>query len=329
MLICKTLAEIPQDKRGGVVCIGNFDGVHIGHASMLDTARRTAEGLNLPLLVITFDPHPLTILRPDISRPCISTIEQRLKLIGRFHPDAVWVNAPDRDFLNISRESFEQDILQRQLHACRLVEGRTFTYGRGALGNTQTLREAGAALGWDVIEIPTAQAVLSDQTVVDVSSSLVRRLIGLGRMRDAAALLGRPYTLSGRVIRGQGRGGSVLGYPTINIACDQLIPADGVYAGSAMIDESRFPAAVSIGVNPTFGNGERTVEAFLLDCSENFYDRRAELAITHWLRDQERFPSVELLIRQIGRDVARVRQLTDYAATNPPGRFHEFSITGA
>lgn len=329
MLICKTLAEVPQDKRGGVVCIGNFDGVHIGHAAMLDTARRTAEGLNLPLLVITFDPHPLTILRPDISRPYISTMQQRLELIGRYHPDAVWVNAPDRDFLNISRESFEQDILQRQLHARRVVEGRSFTYGRGALGNTQTLREAGTLLGWEVIEIPTAQAVLNDQTVVEVSSSLVRRLIGLGRTRDAAALLGRPYTLSGRVIHGQGRGGSVLGYPTINIACDQLIPADGVYAGSAMIDDRRFPAAVSIGINPTFDNGERTVEAFLLDCSDDFYDCHTELAITDWLRDQERFPSVELLIRQIGRDVARVRQLTHHAATNPPDCFNEVSTTGA
>ncbi len=329
MLICKALSEIPQDKRGGIVCIGNFDGVHLGHAAMLDTARRTAESLNLPLLVITFDPHPLSILRPDISRPYISTIEQRLKLIGRFHPDAVWVNAPDREFLNISRETFEQDILKRQLHARRLVEGRSFTYGRGALGNIQSLRESGATSGWEVIEIPTGQAVLSDFTLVDISSSLVRWLISQGRVRDAAILLGRPCTLAGRVIHGQGRGGSVLGYPTINLACSQLIPANGVYAGSAMIDDRRFPAAVSVGTNPTFGNGERTVEAFLLDCSENFYDRLAELAITHWLRDQERFPSVELLIRQIGRDVARVRQLTDYAATNPPGSFNEVSTTGA
>ena len=329
MLICKTLAEIPQDKRGGVICIGNFDGVHIGHAAMLDTARRTAESLNLPLLVMTFDPHPLAILRPDIPRPYISTIEQRLNIIGGFQPDAIWVNEPDREFLNISRETFERDILHRQLHARRVVEGRSFTYGRGASGNTQTLQESGAALGWEVIEIPTAQAVLSDQTMVDVSSSLVRRLISHGRMRDAATLLGRPCTLSGRVIRGKGRGGSVLGYPTINIATVQLIPGDGVYAGLAMIDGQRFPAAVSIGINPTFGDGERTVEAFLPDCRGNFYDRRVELAITHWLRDQERFPSVELLIRQIGRDVAQVRHLTAHAAMNPPRDLTEISTTGA
>lgn len=309
MLICTTAAEIPQDKRGGVVCIGNFDGVHIGHAAMLDTARRTASDLKLPWIVITFDPHPLTLLRPEIPRPYICTIEQRLRIIAGFNPDVIWTVTPDQDFLNISRESFEIDILHRQLRARYLVEGRSFTYGRGAMGNTQTLREAGAELGWEVIEIPTAQAVLCDQTSVDVSSSLIRWLVSHGRMRDAAILLGRPCVLTGGVIHGQGRGGSVLGYPTINLACTQLIPADGVYAGSAMIDNRRYPAAVSIGTNPTFGDGGRTVEAFLLDCGDNFYDHDAELAIEHWLRDQEKFPSVELLIRQIGRDVARVRHL--------------------
>lgn len=329
MLICKTLSEIPQDKRGGIVCIGNFDGVHLGHAAMLDTARRTAESLNLPMLVITFDPHPLAILRPDISRPYISTIDQRLKLIGRFEPDAVWLITPDREFLNISRETFEQDILNRQLHARHLVEGRSFTYGRGALGNIQTLRESGATSGWEVIEIPTGQAVLSDFTLVDISSSLVRWLISHGRVRDAAVLLGRPYTLSGRVIHGRGRGGSVLGYPTINLASDQLIPADGVYAGAAMIEDRRFPAAVSVGTNPTFGNGERTVEAFLLDCNDTFYDCHVELAITHWLRDQERFPSLELLIRQIGRDVACVRRLTHSAVSDGTIGPAEVSTTGA
>ena len=329
MLICRTLSEIPQDKRGGIVCIGNFDGVHIGHAAMLNTARRTAEGLNLPLLVITFDPHPLSILRPDISRPYISTIEQRLKLIGQFKPDVAWLITPDREFLNISREHFEQDILNRQLHARRLVEGRSFTYGRGALGNIQTLRESGATSGWEVIEIPTGQAVLCDRTLVDVSSSLVRWLISHGRMQDAAVLLGRPYAMSGRIIHGQGRGGSVLGYPTINIASDQLIPADGVYAGSAMIDDRRFPAAVSVGTNPTFGNSERTVEAFLLDCNDNLYDCHVELAITHWLRDQERFPSVELLSRQIGRDVACVRRLAHFAVSDRTDDPAEVSTMGA
>ncbi len=317
MLVCKAITDIPQAARGGVVCIGNFDGVHLGHAAMLENARATARSMNLPMLVVTFDPHPMRLLRPDTPRPYITTIEQRLNIISRYDPQAIWLIAPDREFLNTSREHFEEHILYRALRARCLIEGRSFTYGRGALGNTQTLREAGAEYGWDVVEIPTASAVLGDQTLVDVSSSLVRWLIGHGRMRDAAILLGRPYTLAGKVIHGRGRGGSILGYPTINLACEQHIPADGVYAGRALVAGHVYPAAISVGVNPTFGDGQRTIEAFLLDCSDNFYDQTVELAITHWLRDQERFPTVELLTRQIGRDAARVKALSARVEHHP------------
>jgi riboflavin kinase/FMN adenylyltransferase len=309
MHISRSIPDIPLEARGGVVCIGNFDGVHIGHAAMLSKARQTAQSRGLPMLVVTFDPHPMVVLRPDVPRPCITTTEQRLKLIARFGPQAVCVVTPDNEFLNTSREAFEEDILHRFLRARCLVEGRSFTYGRGAAGNTQSLRESGVRLGWDVIEIATAQAVLSDQTLVDVSSSLVRWLIAQGRMRDVAVMLGRPYTLEGKVIRGHGRGGSQLGYPTINLALTQQIPADGVYAGLATIDNRVYPAAISVGVNPTFGDGHRIVEAFLMDGSGEYYDQHVELSITHWLRDQERFPSVDLLVRQIGRDVARIRAL--------------------
>jgi riboflavin kinase/FMN adenylyltransferase len=284
---------------------------------MLGKARSTAQNLNLPMLVVTFDPHPMRLLRPDILRPYITTIEQRLNIISQYEPQAIWLIAPDTDFLNTDHEYFEENILCRTLHARYLIEGRSFTYGRGAMGSTRTLRDAGVALGWDVIEVPTAEAVLSDQTLVDVSSSLVRWLIGQGRMRDVTILLGRPYTLVGKVIHGAGRGASVLGYPTINLDCQQQIPADGVYAGSATIEGCHHAAAISVGVNSTFGDGPRTIEAFLLGGSGDFYDQRVELALTHWLRDQERFPSVHLLARQMGRDAARAKMLFNHAVVNP------------
>lgn len=313
MPIFHHLCDIPPEARGGVVCIGNFDGVHLGHAAMLRTARRTARDRNLPLLVVTFDPHPLQLLRPEIPRPYLTTIGQRLALIGAFAPEAIWLIRPDKNFLATSAQAFETDILAAELRASVLVEGSSFTYGKGALGNTQSLRSAGTNLGWQVVEIATTQGVLSDQTIVDVSSTLSRWLIGHGRMRDAQILLGRPYALAGTVIHGKGRGASVLGYPTINLQSHQLLPADGVYAGEAVIAGSAYRAAISVGNNPTFGDTGKTVEAFLLDFAGNVYDQAVELVFRHWLRDQHTFPSVALLSRQIGRDVHRIKALSKVA----------------
>jgi len=307
MLLIHDAREFPSSARGGVLCVGNFDGVHAGHARMLQEGRRIASETNRPFVIMTFDPHPMSVLKPSLPRPPLMTLEQRIEALSVFGPAVLWMVQTNREFLAISVEEFLQKIVHDLLNAVHVVEGPSFTFGRGAAGDVEMLRKAGAQLGWQTTVVQTAQATLQDMTLVDVSSTLVRWLISQGRVADAVQMLGRPYTLRACVIHGAKRGHE-LGYPTINLDITQLVSCDGVYAGRAVIDGSDYPAAISVGTNPTFDGSARTVEAFLLNYQgDELYGRTVDLEFHLWIRDQERFSGAEALREQIGRDVEFVR----------------------
>ena len=298
-------ADFPPAMRGCALCIGNFDGVHLGHARMLAAGRQMATRHGLPFVIMTFEPHPMTILKPEIPRLPIMTLDQRLETLREFKPDGIILITTNKEFLGIDAQDFMDQSLHTTLDARWLVEGENFTFGRGALGTVRTLRENEKRFGWQTIVVPTVQASLDDKTVVNVSSSMLRWLLGHGRVRDAQTLLGRPYALRGRVEHGEKRG-RLMGYPTVNPQVRQILPADGVYGGWAKIGSSVHRAAISVGTNPTFQGNQRRVEAFLLDFDHDVYEKTVELQFGIFVRDQQAFPGPETLREQISRDVKTI-----------------------
>ena len=312
MLRVGDISALPDAARGGVLCVGNFDGVHAGHELMLRTGRALADERRVPLVVMTFDPHPSVLLTPGRPKPPLSTLPQRAGLLAAAGADVLIVVPTTRAFLAIAAEDFLRETVCGRLGAVHLVEGANFTFGRGARGTIDTLRALAPTFGFGVTIVPTVTRTLDDRTIVNVSSSLIRWLIERGRVRDAGTCLTRPYTLRGTVVRGAQRGRR-LGYPTANLQTPQLAPAPGVYAGSVVAGASRYVAAISVGTNPTFEGQALTVEANLLDFAGDLYDQTIEVAFTRYLRDQQRFAGVPQLLRQLERDVALTRSHAEEA----------------
>ncbi len=310
---CNRLDLFPARLRGAVLCIGNFDGVHVGHRAMLQEAKNIAASQGRPWAVMTFNPHPLAVLRPAKPPALLLTYSQRRECLLEFSPDALITVPVTPAFLALSAEDFLTRVIAETLAASHLVEGPGFTFGHQALGTVQTLIAAGPRHGFKVTIMPMISATLSNYLEAPVSSSLIRRLVVAGRMRDAHQTLGRPFTLRGEVIRGAQRG-AALGYPTINIQTAQVLPAAAVYAGAALANDQWHPAAISVGTNATFGDGPATVEAFLLNFSGNLYGATVDVQFHRFLRDQDTFSGIDTLVRQIERDVAEVARWREVAA---------------
>lgn len=297
---------------GRAITIGAFDGVHLGHAELVRQARH-AVGDDGRVTALTFEPHPLRVLRPETAPPSLSTFRQRRRWLTDAGADDVIALDPTDELLGRSPESFLEWITTEHRPQF-IVEGQDFRFGRGRAGSVDTLRRFETQLGYRTIVVDDVYATLADRTSVRITSSLVRWLVGHGRVRDAATLLGHPYVVCGAVAHGDGRGGPELGVPTANLGeCAVLLPADGIYYGRATgHDGRRYPAAVSIGTKPTFGSNPRVCEAHLIGyrppTDEYGWTMRVELH--DWLRDQLAFDSVERLIEQIRRDVRRVEEMS-------------------
>jgi riboflavin kinase / FMN adenylyltransferase len=309
-----------MDRPASVVTIGGFDGVHRGHAALLAHARDIAARAGARVVALTFDPHPATVLRPDEAPPRLTTFEQRTDLLRGAGADEVVRLEPARALLGQSPEEFVRCLVE-QFRPIAIVEGGDFRFGKGRAGDVNVLAELGRRYGFSVGLVDPVEAVLINCTVVRVSSSVTRWLIANGRVRDAAILLGRDYELPGEVVRGDRRGRTI-GYPTANVRTPCLLPGDGVYAGTAVLDDGRqFTAAISIGAKPTFAGTERALEAFLIDVPRYGdairdlpeYGWKITLRISHWLRDQARYGSVHALLEQMDRDCARARELAGNA----------------
>lgn len=308
MDIFRTPEDIPPDFGPAAVTLGNFDGVHRGHAVVLDSLRRTAEAHGLASLVVTFDPHPRTVHQSDSPVEQICGLEQRLQAIGRTGVDAVLVQHYTLAFADQSAEHFVLDYLVGSLRAQRIVVGADVRFGRGNTGDLSLLQELGESHGFDV-------------EVIDevgqggrYSSSAIRRLLEEGDVRAAAQQLGYDHTLTGIVVHGEKRGRE-MGFPTANLdlSAQGLVPADGVYAGWMTFpgrDGLRLPAAISVGTNPTFSGGVRTVEGNALDVAFadlDVYGETMEVSFVERIRGQVAFRGMEPLIRQMHEDVDQVR----------------------
>lgn len=326
--------EQPERFRRGWVTIGNFDGVHRGHQTMLATLVARAREAHAPAVVMTFDPHPIELLRPTQIPPALSLLDHKLELFEKAGVDCVIVYPTDRALLNLSPDEFFRDIVLGQLDAVGLVEGPNFFFGHGRAGNVHTLRALSDAAGCKLEIVPAV--IMRDRMV---SSSEVRSLVSSGRIADAVEMLGHAYRVRGVVEAGVARGRTI-GFPTANLAgITTLLPPDGVYAGlcrvvpayslqtrnglgnanvtpatsSGELEADTKFAAINLGPNPTFGENARKFEVHLLDFAGDLYGKTIDVDLLARVRDVVRFESREALIQQLQADITAVRGLANAA----------------
>jgi riboflavin kinase/FMN adenylyltransferase len=296
--------EQAESYRGGFVAIGNFDGVHRGHQSMVKKLVERARGDSAPAVVLTFEPHPIAILRPHEAPPALSTVSRKSELLHECGVDCVIAYPTDESLLHLSPREFFERIVVGELAARGLVEGPNFFFGRNRAGDIDTLRALCDSAGI-VLEIAEPVSVGG----VLVSSSTVRARIAAGDVKRAAELLGHRYQISGTVVRGAGRGREI-GFPTANLTdVTTLVPAQGVYAAVAGIGGKRYPAAVNIGPNPTFGDDSSKLEVHLDGFSADVYGRQMRIEFIDRLRAITTFASADALVQQLVRDVESARAL--------------------
>ncbi|MFO0836669.1 MAG: bifunctional riboflavin kinase/FMN adenylyltransferase [Phycisphaerales bacterium] len=297
-----------------VLSIGNFDGVHIGHAALVRRARELA-GADGRVVAISFDPHPATILRPERTPPRLTTFARREELLRGSGADIVEKLEPTPAILAMSAEEFIRDLVARHGPSW-IIEGPDFHFGKGRSGTLDLLRSLGAANGYSLHVEPSVKLGLHDQLIAPASSSLTRWLLANARVADAGLVLGRPHRLEGVVVRGDQRGRTI-GFPTANLESEVMPPADGVYAAIATLPDGRaFPAALNIGTRPTFQGIDRRVEAHLIGATDlPEYDWRLSIDIVAFVRDQVRFDSIRRLTEQLRRDCDRAAEMLASAST--------------
>ncbi len=296
--------ESPSYYRGGFVSIGNFDGVHCGHQAMLASLVGHARAEGVPAVVLTFDPHPIEVLRPDAAPPRLTTIEHRAELLQQFGVDCVIVLPTTQRFLTLTAEEFFHTIVRTELQARGLVEGPNFFFGKNRGGNIAVLRELCLKNQMVLDVIPP---VIVDNQLV--SSSVIRTLIETGDVKESAHLLGHSYRFSGQVVHGAERGRK-LGFPTANLAeSTNLIPGDGVYAALTTIDGIEYGAAVNIGPNPTFGESAKKIEVHILEFTGDLYGKRLNVDFVQKIRNVIRFSSVEELLAQLQKDLIEIQSI--------------------
>jgi riboflavin kinase/FMN adenylyltransferase len=305
------LAAVPAELGPTVITVGMFDGVHRGHRVLLNRVAAEAAARGLPAGAVTFDRHPLEVLRPGSQPPLLTTLDRKVALLGEAGMDFVLVLAFTQELSMVTAEAFATGVLLDGLHARAVVVGENFRFGHKAAGDAALLAALGRPLGVEVVAV-----ALRADGGEPLSSTRIRTELARGDVRAAARLLGRPYAVDGVVVEGDGRGGRLLGVPTANLAVAPgiAVPANGIYAGHLTEETEgvRRPAAISVGVNPQFNTGFR-VEAHVLDFDGDLYGRRVAVSFEHRLRGEAAFPSVEELIAQMREDIRQARRLLSAA----------------
>lgn len=288
-----------------VLTLGNFDGVHLGHQAILGAAVARARASGGQAVALTFEPHPLAVLVPERAPPVIQSLHDRLALLCRIGIDVTVLQRFTREFAALPPEAFVTDFLWRHLELTDVVVGYNVNFGRDRAGSGETLRVLGERHGF-AVDVIGPVSLGGEQ----VSSTNLREVLRLGDMARARRLLGRPYTMRGRVVVGDRRG-RTLGFPTANLHLRSrlLLPPDGVYAVAATVDGGPRAGVLNIGVRPTFGGRRRTVEVHLLDFAGDLYRRWLEVRVIERLRGEAAFADVEALRAAITADVARARQV--------------------
>ncbi|HMY09751.1 MAG: bifunctional riboflavin kinase/FAD synthetase [Nocardioidaceae bacterium] len=306
MALWTSFDALPDDLGPTVATIGNFDGVHLGHQHVIATAVEAAHA-ELPVVAVTFEPHPMAVLRPEHAPARLTSLAQRAILLEQSGADHVLAIPFSREIASWTPEEFITRVLIDALHVQTVVVGANFRFGAKAAGDVQTLRGVGQRQGFEVIAIDL------DGGPQVWSSTYIRSCLAAGDVEGAAEALGRNYSVAGVVSRGDQRGRE-LGFPTANVPIGEVIaPADGVYAGWLLVDGERLPAAISVGTNPTFaGQRARRVEAYALDRDDlDLYDREVSVEFVAQLRGMVAFDDVHALVKQMDHDVALTRATLD------------------
>lgn len=302
MQIIHSFTELPKTEKF-VLGLGFFDGCHRGHQAVFAAVKKMAEEKGALPGVLTFYPHPMTVLAPEVHVPLLQSLPERLASFEAADMKLALVVKPDREFLSITAGDF--------LHTLSALPGLTgvvcgpnFTFGRGALGHAEML----AAACPDAHVVPLQEM---DGTVP--SSTAIRTLLQKGNVKDAACLLGRPYSLSGDVVHGFRRGHDVLGFPTANLEPEEnrVVPADGVYATFAVVNGKHYPAVTNVGTNPTFGNTARTIETFIFHFDQSLYGKPFTLEWIDRLRGEITFPDADALAVQIKKDIGNADNILE------------------
>jgi riboflavin kinase/FMN adenylyltransferase len=306
MLVVPDAYESSDLPHGGVAAIGNFDGVHRGQRAILERVVERAAAVGAPAIVITFDPHPLAVVRPEQAPVPLSTPTQKERLLAEAGIGALLTVRFTREFSRTPAQQFVRDFLVGELAVREIYVGKEFSFGHQREGNLELLSQLGERHGFAACGVE--EVILGGERI---SSTRIRRAVAEGRIENAAEMLGRPYTIVGRVARGD-RMGQRLGWPTLNLTPEnRLLPADGVYAGRVHLPSfpATFDCVTNIGTRPTvYENYQRVVESHILDFKSDVYGQPAEISFHKRLREERIFPSVMDLSAQIGRDVEATRE---------------------
>jgi riboflavin kinase/FMN adenylyltransferase len=311
MQVITDMSQCPVLPSGSVVTIGAYDGVHLGHQALIAEVRQRAASQGCASVVVTFDRHPASVVRPESAPLLLTDLDQKLELLDATGIEYTVVVHFDEARASESAEDFVLEVLVGCLKARSVVVGHDFHFGYGRRGTVLLLTEMGSRYGFDVL----GKRLVDDEEAHQVvSSTRIRAELSAGRVEEAARLLGRHHEVRGVVDKGDGRAGSLLGYPTANLAIppDILLPADGIYAGRYLRpDGSAVPAAISLGRRPTFypDGGPRLLEAHLLDFAGDLYGEPGRVRFVARIRDEEHFESVEALVARMGVDVEVTRRL--------------------
>jgi len=305
MIIVRNIEELEDVIAGSCVTIGNFDGVHKGHQKLIQLACSRAKSQGLVSVVVTFDPHPLRVLRDDRTPPFITLTEQKLELISQYGPQVCLLLEFNMDMARLAPEDFVKKYLLDGLNMKEMIVGYDYHLGKGRAGNFETLKELGAKHNFSVDRL---DPVSIEDAVV--SSTRIRDLVQAGHVWPVRPLLGRFYQIKGEVVHGMNRGGRLLGFPTANIKLvDELFPKPGVYAIWVEIDNKAHMGVANIGKNPTFGNDALSVEAHIIDFEGDIYGRDIRVHFVQRIRDEKKFSGIDELKERIATDTALGRQI--------------------
>lgn len=306
MQLIRNIDELGQLPRGGALAMGNFDGVHRGHARIVERLNHWADRVNGPSIVFTFDPPPVRLLRPELAPPPLTWTERKAELLGALNVDVMIAWQTDRQLLQLSYSRFFEDVVQKRIGAAAIVEGPNFYFGHNREGDVKKLAKlcAETNIAFEVVE---PESLFGEW----ISSTRIRNSIAAGDTHAACEMLTQPYRIRGMVVHGEGRGAG-LGFATANLdAIDTLIPGNGIYCGIARLGNGKETtariAAIHIGPSPTFGDDRPQVEVHILDFSESIYGQVIEVDFLNRLRCVERFDNTELLIQQMQADIAQTR----------------------
>jgi riboflavin kinase / FMN adenylyltransferase len=304
MNLIRDLESLSKPLRNAVLTIGNFDGVHRGHLALFELVKQRARAIDGQSAVMTFEPHPVKVIKKGNGPPIITSTEQKLNLIRDAGIEVIFCIPFTLDFASISADAFVRRLLVEKIGVKEVVVGHDYTFGRGRQGNIRLLQQMGEELGY---KVHLVGPVHIDHTLV--SSTSIRTLVQEGNLEEAKRLLGRDFQVWGIVVKGANRGGRLLGFPTANIRpSDELTPKPGVYTVRVDIEDTSYFGVTNVGYNPTFGENALWIETYILDFSKDVVGVAIKLTFLHRLRDEKRFSSVTELTDQISQDVRDARR---------------------